>query len=1223
MFKIQRLECDGHKYFESPSAFVATLTNEIACLVPNGVDMLTLFCVPISKNMSSNRTASGPHSSPILEIRYPGIEGDRFVNSTKSAINNLTMTFCDEEGVKAFTQRIEVRRTGKTADKIPKAPGTPRKQSIAVIDISSTSAYYNHEKDQTLNTAETSEVDASSPLRDISFRTRQRVDFNKAPSVLKQPSNTMPNTESGEDIPALSKPADPRQLIERLRASQEHPPPESGRSLRQGQGQSSQSPHKINSGEGAPEQEVPSHLPPYANQVPGQPQASDRSSSALKPKRKQPAEPANKSISNQSKKRSKPSGDAGEDAIEEETYSSASKGLRSEDTMARPTGPGQSDSQGDGGVAKTGLKRRVIEQPTNSKAEQSQKPPKVTSEARDFDLPSVEDEDTPPAKKAKTKNTKPPAKATVKEAAEKKKSAVQVAASPKSRRKKDNDKSKARKPPTKPADTTAASSRARRASKTPKYIEDSDDSAQDDAEERAGEEQETEDNQNDDNEEETAEDSYPLSKGAAEQALEASQLTFAETLHEIVDRESTDDETGASGEPPLNDSDSTQAVATNKPIMQRSLEKPEQSAPKKDSPASKAAGKQSVLKDDGPVRKPANKEPAARKVTPAPPTPEKEAALKKKVSLPHLPDKQADRKDRTPAPAIAQQKATPQRNVKRLSETSIPPTSEKMLRKTAIVHFGPQGPANQAVRRRSNEEEVSENGLLDEGIELLQPPELAEDDHPDDSISHASPLPVYKSPEIKETQPRSPAEDDIADDAVAEADDTNDEAPEPNMESFDVESHSLLDQSHDQEASEYVVSEVEEEASVQSTEDAEFHETRKHSTQTFRPQTPLLDDESPIRGTSKPKNASVSRRQSRQSIGVSAMLDDDYPKARKAINTEKLRPTRLALPLTETEEISILNTTLRPASKRTTNSTLFDSTDAAGAVQEAQELNVAADVLSSPPERATSPLGRHVYERAVPPRKEGTRSTAPQTSSNVEGTRPQDKVQVVKKSIQPSNPADSTEILTTSVSQRMAQPMAPPPPPQSVPAKGVQEHNPPRKSWPESQKDKATRIAQQAAKKPSKPIHDGPVRVKKRLTLPLAANDPSPEPDLPPATPASFSTRLDLHTEQTIKLVDQDGDSKMVEARDAPQKLRNGSMTLVNEEESVLGDRTGMWARLGRRQRSVSVDDMSVAVSPSQGKAQAGGRDDQMVGELSARESQRGLLDAIIKITNVSPPSLK
>ncbi len=88
---------------------------------------------------------------------------------------------------------------------------------------------------------------------------------------------------------------------------------------------------------------------------------------------------------------------------------------------------------------------------------------------------------------------------------------------------------------------------------------------------------------------------------------------------------------------------------------------------------------------------------------------------------------------------------------------------------------------------------------------------------------------------------------------------------------------------------------------------------------------------------------------------------------------------------------------------------------------------------------------------------------------------------------------------------------------------------------------------------------------------------------------------------------------------DAGQKLGNGSMTLLNEEETAGGDRSSMWARLGRRQLSDSgYDDMSMAASPSRRKEQIEVRDISIVGKLTGRDSQQGLMAAIISITNVS-----
>ena len=99
-FAIQHLECDGHPLSKHDSIIVASISSAIFFLVP-GAHFL-LISVPISKTMVLKRTSSGPSPS-ILEIQYPGDEGDRFMNGTRSAISRILVTFCDEEGIEAFT----------------------------------------------------------------------------------------------------------------------------------------------------------------------------------------------------------------------------------------------------------------------------------------------------------------------------------------------------------------------------------------------------------------------------------------------------------------------------------------------------------------------------------------------------------------------------------------------------------------------------------------------------------------------------------------------------------------------------------------------------------------------------------------------------------------------------------------------------------------------------------------------------------------------------------------------------------------------------------------------------------------------------------------------------------------------------------------------------------------------------------------------------------------
>ncbi|ETI29310.1 hypothetical protein G647_01763 [Cladophialophora carrionii CBS 160.54] len=1279
IFMVQRLESDGNKFFESPSPFVATVTSEISFLAPKAADtgMMTLVSVPVTKDMSVNCIASESKSSTILEIQYPRDEGDRFVNGSRSAINSLTITFCDEEAIDSFTQSIQELRDNRTPGSAPKFPWTPRKQSFAIVNVSSTSEDDGHNEGRALNTMSTSEIEVSSPLRDISLRHLQKSDSATDRLSQKQTATALSRIGAGdgEDTPALRKAPNSRQLIERLRASQEEAtdlPRKVGSGSRRSHLPGS--PSKADPAEGAVTQKQPTRHSTAAN---GSARGAAPASPGSESKRKRHAEPASSSLSNQAKKRSKAADATTQASSNPDTQISSRKKGTLKDTMARLIGAGKDASKAGAGTAQTGLKRRANKESTTPKGEQFQKPSKPASDAVSFDLPPTDDEDTRLVKKAKTGATKRPGKTAVRGLGEKTKSAVQVVASPKGRKKKPNSKPKPKEPGEKKSQPTAASSRARRAPKTPKYIENSDESEEDVTPGETSVEEGIEEIHNADNVEETAKDSLPISKGILRTAAEASQLEFMthveSQLQEMVDRESTDDEAGSRDKHPLQDSANEQPTLRDKPPAQLPREMHKQTVSEKAPPVSEIIATQPVSentskpisavagdtlgKDDAPIRNPSDGR----------------IVVAKSPYTSMLREKQTPTREKLTEQVSTQPKATPQRNTKRLSESSIPPASEKLLRKTPIVHFGPQGPANQAmqskparkevtfrssadksygqpqasrfdddehtqvrdqraqqprpeppdpIRQVDNAEEAIKSAPWEEDSQLPPPDDAANDIHVeyvDDlgelSISEGK----FKSPEIEKTQPRSPREADPCEKEVAEVE-ADDEDDPSKMKSIDTDDTSFFDKSYDQETSEYVASEPEQGASGKSPPGPECQRSRKPDATILGAETPLLDDDATSQGNQRAKEPLVSRSAIRQSIGLSAILDEEYPTAQKVINPQKLRPARQSAAVDQTSQArisSIGSSSFTQISKR---ADILEPTKHADTWKEAQRTSTAPGILSMSPRQAVSANKSSDYDIVL--QYEKGRTQLPPRSSNAasESALHVGDTSVVKPGTINDSPArpgqDSSRVTATSPPSRTARSMAPPPPPMILPTRVSSKPGHARKSWPESHVEGATRAAEAPVKEQVKPINAGPVRVKKRLTLPLAAEEQIQKSDVPPATPASFSTRLDLHADLSTHQARNDGDWRM---EYGAQRFGNGSMTLVNEEESGPEERSGIWTRPGRRQGPASGDDMSKAASPSRisrGKEHAGDRDGLVVGKVNARSSQRALLSAIVNITN-------
>ncbi|OCT54506.1 hypothetical protein CLCR_00753 [Cladophialophora carrionii] len=1280
IFMVQRLESDGNKFFESPSPFAATVTRGISFLVPKAADtgMITLVSVPVTKNMSVNCIASESESSTILEIQYPRDEGDRFVNGSRSAINSLTITFCDEEAIDSFTQSIQELHDNGTPGGAPKFPRTSRKQSFAIINVSSTSGDDGHNEGRALNTMSTSEIEVSSPLRDISLRHPQNTDSATDRLSQKQTATALSHMGAGdgEDTPALRKAPDSRQLIERLRSSQEEAtdlPPNAGSSSRRSH--LPRSPPMVDPAEEAVTQKQPTRHSAAAN---GSPRGARPASPESKSKRKRHAEPASSSLSNQAKKRSKAADATTQARSNADTQTSSRKKGTLKDTMARLIGAGKDASKAGTGTAQAGLKRRANKGSTTPKGEQSQKPSKPASDAVSFDLPPTDDEDTRLVKKAKTGATKRPGKTAVRGLGEKTKSAVQVVASPKGRKKKPNSKPKPKEPGEKKSQPTAASSRARRAPKTPKYIENSDESEEDVTPGETSVEEGIEEIHNADNVEETAKDSLPISKGILRTAAEASQLEFMthveSQLQGMVDRESTDDEAGSRDKHPLQDSANEQPTLRDQPPVQLPREMHKQTVSEKAPPVSEIIATQPVSentpkpisavpgdtlgKDDAPIRNPSDGR----------------IVVAKSPYTSMLREKQTPTREKLTEQVSTQPKATPQRNTKRLSETSIPPASEKLLRKTPIVHFGPQGPANQAMQSKPARKEVTFRSAADKSYGQPQASRFDDDEHrqvtdqraqqarpeppdpirqvdnaeeaiesapgeedsqlppPDDAandihVEYADALGElsisegkFKSPEIEKTQPQSPREADPCEKEVAEVEADVEDDPSK-MKSIDTDDTSFFDKSDDQETSEYVASEPEQGFSGESPPGPECQPSRKPDATILGAETPLLDDDATSQGYQRAKEPLVSRSTIRQSIGLSAILDEEYPTAQKVINPRKLRPARQSDAVDQTSRArisSIESSSFTQISKR---ADITEPTKHADTWKEAQRASTAPGILSMSPRQAVSANKSSDYDVVLQYEKGRTQLPPPRPSNAASesalhiGETSAAKPGTINDS--PARPGQGySRVTATSPPSRTVRSMAPPPPPMKLPTRVSSKPGHARKSWPESHVERAVRVAEAPVKEQVKPINAGPVRVKKRLTLPLAAEEQIQGSEVPPATPASFSTRLDLHADLSTHQARNDEDWRMEYG--AP-RFGNGSMTLVNEEESGPEERWGIWTRSGRRQEPASGNDMSKAASPSRisrGKEHAGDRDGLVVGKVNARGSQRALLSAIVNITN-------
>jgi hypothetical protein len=689
IFKLRYLGYDGNKYYESTSPFVAEVKSELTFLVPNGIGMLTLFNTPMPKDTQIIYNGSTAEVDTNVSIAYPAGQGDRFVNGVRSAIDNLSVNTFDASVAEKFAHALTKCRDGVKSNETALAPQTPKKMSIALIDLSSRSADEDTDYDNRANDVQTSEIGTSSPLREASLRMKQKeVVGPAAKSKLKtQPKVTISSDD--EDMPsALRTSPNQRPLTERLRALQEG----QGAAKSQAKSQLPQSSKTKRSAqaneEGTEEEHASPRLPDPARTT-RQLRSKATSTTAAQHLSSPPTQ------SNQSKKRVKATVPV---AVTANTSQLRSDGVKSAAaaTMAQPTGlSANDDSQASNASTASGLKRRLMGKSTAPKPTQSQKPAKLASEEpSEFDFPVGSEENERPTKKAKTKA---PVKDSRTKAASKQKSAVQVKSSPPRKPTQQSAKTKAKKALEKKTEATAVASRAKRAVKSAKYVESSDgEEGQESDEERPieGESNEVEKANSaptNGSRQEAAEDSFPLSKETAKAALKASQLEFMDNLEEMSSRRTTADEAPAPSKKVARMALVEAKANDNKDEEHETHDMPDQTHSKK------AKKMQSTIEEmkgnsdtSGTAKGTSRLTDTKQRQDQASVTPVMKEKSMETSTVTNKVSKVATQKG-------AQSGRTPQPSPQRLGESAIPAISEKQNSKTKIVHFERTGPKNQAV----------------------------------------------------------------------------------------------------------------------------------------------------------------------------------------------------------------------------------------------------------------------------------------------------------------------------------------------------------------------------------------------------------------------------------------------------------------------------------------------------------------------------------------------
>ncbi|KAI1614394.1 hypothetical protein EDD36DRAFT_225641 [Exophiala viscosa] len=1107
IFRVQRLQCGDSASFQYSSAFIATIVNDITFLIPNGASMLTLLSIPLTSDLSITSVASESETSfsSIVEVQYLENNGYRITNGNKSAIDSITITFCDEESADSFRRLSEERKSTNDkhgSDALPEAgqkvSKVPSKRSVAVLDMSQTSDDEDHSGEQ-------------------------------------RPSQRDGHSGAGPDNEHVDTESIPRPIV----------------GNKNGNGRLA---------EAALSTSLTSHLPPATTST-NQNLHPANSDHYHKPQQAKPRVPSPKpslTVSEEPVSRSTPASADQARLFPDLKNSTRNHDKKKKQTFSISTNMAPLDDARSNQPAQTPtpapdlavLKKRPLSKAAAENAQSSE-----------YDLPTGDQEPTQPNKRAKTKASKEPAKKTA--AAESQMRSTKAVVTEKSVPRKSKGKQNTTKSPDKESQKTAASTRARRSAKSQTFVAHSDDSSDDRARKRPPAQASLEEPSQADAHGEHAEDSYPLEKNAAEAAIQSAKLSFTSNLKTLVAKEAA----------------------------------------------------------------------------------EKPGVAHKAISG------NSDRRT-----------TTPQRAIKPLSEGSIPSVSEKVLRKPSLVHFELRGPGNQAtppvvsatkVTQRSTagvsaDAEVStskalsgsadaqmtgpnvsemHDGLVDNDRVMTSGKNVTVLMHGDQDETNAE----VQDPEGDYMAPQEDQADSVVgvtsgrhfthlefqtegnlEAGAAESKKTSmaDNPPQGDAESADGEEPDLVIQevrlesnvdsgiasvidpvhaehaeransrstakgecleradspmqrseksdeetderpspvrsrsSMEQEVSEYIQSESSDDAMEMNVVSAEHpSSTRRRSPM---PQTPALDDIPPVDTMTRKKESIRYQDHNRRSIGISTILDQEYPQAERVINTHKIRSSLHS----GLEDVSIQVEPQRAARGQRDGMAALATATITTKVQGFEPVR----------QKGTSTSFERGNSMGPPP----SRSTLSKPQHPARGVS-------LKTNLHPS--------ATEKNSNKVVQDPAP------------LQHN-----------------HSSEEPKPTPPV---PVRIKKAAIplAPLAAF----AAEAPPGTPLSFCTRWDMEARNAA--VDAtDGETHVPNNKDVPHKSGDTSLTLINGDESVDAQRSAPWPRRRRRLRSISTDDMSSVVSPSRGEAFTADRK-QATTDLKVRDSQRGLLDAVMEIT--------
>ncbi|KIW17675.1 hypothetical protein PV08_04870 [Exophiala spinifera] len=1191
LYRVMRFECpqDSPQAAADCPVLIAGVSSDMTLLMPEAPEAPTVISVPLMECTSVNRVFSEPDSYAV-EIKFPDNVGYRIKNGIKNAVDSITIVLQDDESADSLLRKIQERqKLGRPS--IHEAVSTCEKNgyrasiSATFVDLHMDSSEAFAEEPEKLEAfrteAQPSEFEVSSPLQDLSQRSLQKK-AKPPPSLEKVEVNASVNTDaknSGSNAACEQNAGshfvrDPSVHDQGSRMLDG----ESRIDVKKLEGLLQRTKGSFSDKKGMSQQVETSELSdpgrapsngssPILNTAETNEQANvkkTRTISSVAPGASDEPPVASRTL--------KP---ATRDQHDKVSYKSAHTPV----PMAFRDGVKTRGSPPPA-PAKPVLKKKPLKQSTTGcRLPRIQAPPEAIP--NEFDLPSADQELERPKKKVKIKSSKQSSKSSGTTGSTGRKGTPKVAALQKPGGERSRGRNKVAKAPDKEEPKTVASTRARRAVKMRAYVE-FDNSRSEDAQEDSHDAQteamkgRTEDNT------EYAEDSYPVSKEQGAAALQGSVLNFDSNLKKMVSSPGRKDHVSLP----------RQSIDTSEPSLQpapmRTIQLISESAipPVNENKLRRTSIVQ--FGPHGPNNQATPITPGARGTS--------NAAERHDQITPGESGRRAvtgkGKTDEDPKGDTSKSKAsgntaswiTEVENTTMDYEQRVDAAMDKHKRlearkreQSAIEDDGTeaQNPPNKSTHSTFLVDEdvldvgdiqdqiITDNAVLESRVNESEARKAAAGlPQPYEVKSSSECILVDTSPhslaKVKPTSKTKRKQINVTTDSRDFSLPTPADANRIHEEGLDLDSCADKDASPSASSSEdmprhdfpeYVASDPSDSGKAISPA------THDAVCQTTRntPDSLLLD----VRAG--PRQAARPQQYDRLSIGTSAIIDEKHPHAEETINVDDMGS---ALPLWPEVEDARADGDSVPR----------------GAPPNRTDASVRLDRWRG---RTAQRTGE--FSRGAQPSRE---DLARESGSSRKPPPP---------SMAPPPPGDTKIKAHVKIRRAPASDLAVAP---------SSQHQPSRAS---------TSILD-VAKETTEPMANVPVRVKKTLPSTKETQEATiADPNVPPGTPMSFCTRLDMHASALDVGFDEPELAK--EARHSARQSGDGSITLVNDDHAFLdrspGPSPGPYRSLILR-RSASTEAMSPSAKPRRSPKHMR----PWPGTLDVRGSQRGLFDSIMKITS-------